>query len=77
MQSYWTVAGVDGDPAEVLVNEEGMVEVRKGGFSVEPFVYVGGKLTTWRDVKTAQSLAGSHFPEPSVTWTADGWTLKN
>jgi hypothetical protein len=75
VQSYWTVAGVDGDPAEVLVNEEGMVEVRKGGFSVEPFVYVGGKLTTWRDVNTSQSLAGSHFPEPSVTWTADDWTL--
>ena len=75
VQSYWTVAGVDGDQAEVLVNEEGMVEARKGGFSVEPFVYVGGKLFTWHDVKTTQSLAGSHFPEPSVTWTADGWQL--
>ena len=40
-QSYWTVVGVDGDQAEVLVNEEGMVEARKGGFSIEPFVYVG------------------------------------
>jgi len=75
VQSYWTVAGVDGDQAEVLVNEEGMVEARKGGFSVEPFVYVGGKLFTWRDVKTTQSLAGSHFPEPSVAWTADDWQL--
>jgi hypothetical protein len=75
VQSYWTVAGVDGDQAEVLVNEEGMVEARKGGFSVEPFVYVGGKLFTWHDVKTTQSLAGPHFPEPSVTWTADGWEL--
>jgi hypothetical protein len=75
VQSYWTVAGVDGDPAEVLVNEEGMVEARKGGFSIEPFVYVGDRLFTWRDVKTSQSLAGSHFPEPSVTWTAGDWTL--
>ena len=75
VQSYWTVAGVDGDQAEVLVNEEGMVEAQKGGFSVEPFVYVGGKLFTWRDVKTTQSLAGSHFPEPTVTWTADEWQL--
>ena len=70
VQSYWTVAGVDGDQAEVLVNEEGMVEARKGGFSIEPFVYVDGKLFTWRDVKTTQSLAGGHFPEPTSRGTA-------
>jgi hypothetical protein len=75
VQSYWTVAGVDGDKAEVLVNEEGMVEARKGNFSIEPFVYVGGKLVTWHDVKPTQSLAGSHFPEPSVAWAGDDWTL--
>ena len=75
VQSYWTVAGADGDQAEVLVNEEGMVEARKGGFSVEPFVFVGGRLSTWHDVKTTQSLSGSHFPEPSVVWTADNWQL--
>ena len=75
VQSYWTVAGMDGDRAEVLVNEEGMVEARKGGFSVEPFVFVDGKLFTWHDVKTTQSLGSSHFPEPSVSWAGDGWTL--
>ena len=75
VQSYWTVAGIDGDQAEVLVNEEGMVEARKGGFSIEPFAYVDGKLYTWHDVKTTQSLAGSHFPQPSVTWDADDWQL--
>ena len=75
VQSYWTVAGVDGDPAEVLVNEEGMVEARKGGFSIEPFAYVDGKLFTWADVKTSQSLAGSHFPEPSVVWDGGDWQL--
>jgi hypothetical protein len=75
IQSYWTIAGVDGDPAEVLVNEEGMVEARKGGFSIEPFVYVDGKLSTWHDVKTSQSLGGNHFPEPSVMWDAGDWQL--
>jgi hypothetical protein len=75
IQSYWTVAGVEGDLAEVLVNEEGMVEARKGGFSIEPFAWVDGKLFTWRDVKTSQSLAGSHFPEPSVTWDGADWQL--
>jgi len=75
VQSYWTIAGADGDQAEVLVNQEGMVEARKGGFSIEPFVFVGGKLSTWHDVKTTQSLAGSRFPEPSVSWTANDWRL--
>ena len=75
VQSYWTVAGVDGDRAEVLVNEEGMVEARKGGFSVEPFAYADGKLFTWRDVRTTQSLGNGHFPEPSVSWAGEGWTL--
>ena len=75
VQSYWTVAGVDGDQAEVLVNEEGMVEARKGGFSIEPFAYVDGKLFTWRDVKTSQTLAGDQFPQPSVTWDASDWQL--
>ena len=75
VQSYWTVAGVDGDRAEVLVNEEGMVEARKGGFSIEPFAYVDGKLFTWRDVQTTQSLGSGHFPEPSVSWSGEAWTL--
>lgn len=75
VQSYWTVAGIDGDRAEVLVNEEGMVEARKGGFAIEPFAYVDGKLFTWRDVKTTQSLGSGHFPQPSVTWEGDRWTL--
>jgi len=75
VQSYWTVAGVDGDRAEVLVNEEGMVEARKGGFSIEPFVYVDDTLFTWHDVKVSQSLAGDHFPQPSVTWSRGDWTL--
>ena len=75
VQSYWTVAGVDGDQAEVLVNEEGMVEARKGGFSVEPFVFIEGKLVTWREAKTTQTLDGGHFPEPSVSWDGGDWSL--
>ena len=75
VQTYWTVAGVDADRAEVLVNEEGMVEARKGGYSIEPFVYVDDTLFTWHDVKTSQSLAGDRFPEPSVTWTRGDWSL--
>lgn len=74
-QSYWTVAGTDGDAAEVLVNEEGMVEATNGAFSIEPFVYTDGRLFTWHDVTTSQSLADDRYPAPSVAWDGDGWSL--
>ena len=74
-QSYWTVAGADGDAAEVLVNEEGLVEAKPAGFSIEPFVYTDGRLATWHDVTTSQSLADDRYPEPSVAWDAGGWSL--
>ncbi|RPH89875.1 MAG: hypothetical protein EHM72_19800, partial [Calditrichaeota bacterium] len=37
-QSYWTISGVNNDQREALINEEGMVEVDKSSFSIEPFV---------------------------------------
>jgi hypothetical protein len=74
-QSYWTIAGADRDDAEVLLNEEGMVEAKKGGFSIEPFVYTDGRLFTWSDVATSQSLADDRYPEPSVAWDGGGWSL--
>ena len=74
-QSYWTIAGADGDSAEVLVTEEGMVEAKNGAFSVEPFVYTDGRLFTWHDVTTSQSLADDRYPEPSVAWDGGGWSL--
>jgi hypothetical protein len=75
LQSYWTIAGVDSDSAEVLVTADGMVEGPNGRFSVEPFVYVDGRLHTWRDVKTTQTLGGDHLPHPSVAWEGTDWRL--
>jgi len=37
-QSYWTVVGLDGGNDSGLLSEDGMLEVARGGFSVEPFV---------------------------------------
>ena len=34
--SYWTVVGVNSDVKEALINEDGMVEIEKGKFSIEP-----------------------------------------
>jgi hypothetical protein len=69
-QSYWTVIGVDRDSAEALVNEEGLIEVGRGQFSIEPFLYADGKLITWSDVKTSVASSPEALPLPSVTWSA-------
>ncbi|MFI5398286.1 MAG: discoidin domain-containing protein [Candidatus Binatia bacterium] len=67
-QTYWTVVGVSGDGKQGLLNEEGMLEVDKGAFSIEPFLSVGGKLITWNSVHTVQELEEGFLPIPSVTW---------
>jgi hypothetical protein len=69
-QSYWTVVGVDRDSAEALINEEGMIEVGRGQFSIEPFLFADGKLITWNDVKTSVASSPEPLPLPQVTWTA-------
>ena len=67
-QTYWTVVGVNGDPKEALLNEEGMLEVEENGFSIEPFLYLDGRLLTWNSVQTRQELADGYLPIPSVIW---------
>ncbi|MGF1645153.1 MAG: discoidin domain-containing protein, partial [Thiotrichales bacterium] len=70
-QTYWTVVGVDGDNAEALMNEEGMVEVDREQFALEPFIHVDGELISWGDVETRQTLANGDLPIPSVEWRRD------
>ena len=65
-QSYWTITGVDGDSAEALVSEEGIVETRKAGPSLEPFLFTRGRLVTWADGHATQSLLDGYLPIPSV-----------
>lgn len=69
-QSYWTVVGVSGDSKEALINEEGAIEVDKGAFTLEPFVYAENRLLTWSDVRTTPSLDHGYLPIPAVTWDA-------
>lgn len=75
-QSYWTVVGVDGDDKEGLLNEEGMLEVDKGAFSIEPFLYAGGDLIPWSEVEVVQELERGYLPIPSVTWRHHKLVLK-
>lgn len=74
-QSYWTVLGVDRDSAEALINEEGMVEVGRGQLSIEPFLFIEGKLLTWNEVKTSVASNPEALPLPSVVWSANDLDL--
>ena len=74
-QTYWTLVGAAGDEKEALLNEEGMLEVDKAAFSIEPFLYAGGELVTWHSVTTGQELQDGYLPIPSVTWQHERLTL--
>ena len=75
-QTYWTVTGAPGDDKEALMNEIGAVEPDKLSFSIEPFIYLDGRLFSWQDVTSTPSLAQGYLPSPGVTWRyRDEWTL--
>lgn len=67
-QSYWTVVGVSGDTDCALFSEDGAIEPSKGAFSVEPFLFAGGKLYSWADVRIEHALEQGDLPIPRVTW---------
>lgn len=76
---YWTVVGADGGP-EGLLSEDGALEVGIGGFTVEPFLSLGGKshpdtLATWAQVTTAHWLEEDVLPIPSARWRWHGLEL--
>jgi hypothetical protein len=75
-QPYWTLVGVDGGgDHSALISEDGALESRRGGFSVEPFVEDGGTLVSWADVEVTQSLRDGYLPVPTVRWRHPAWTL--
>jgi hypothetical protein len=75
-QAYWTIVGIDGGREQGLIGEDGAIEVAKGGFSIEPFVAIDGKLTSWADVQALQSLQDGYLPIPSVDWKHRDFALR-
>ncbi|HEY2387704.1 MAG TPA: discoidin domain-containing protein [Candidatus Binatia bacterium] len=75
-QSYWTPVGVADGETCALINEEGMVEVDRGTFSIEPFLFVDGRLVTWADVVVSQELEHGYLPIPSSVWRKEGLALR-
>jgi hypothetical protein len=75
-QAYWAVAGGDGDERKALLGEDGALEVAAEGFSVEPFLWLDGRLAGWADAESRASLADGCLPIPSVEWSAAGLRLR-
>jgi hypothetical protein len=65
---YWTVVGAPEGDHEALLSEDGALESMKGGFSIEPFLWVDGVRIAARDVVRRQTLEGGDLPIPSVAW---------
>jgi len=79
--SYWTITGVNNDVKEGMVNEDGMVEVDKGLFSIEPVIRIGDAVYNWSNVTATQSLGKGRDRTdftfiPTVTWQCGDITFK-
>ena len=74
-QSLWTPIGTSNGTHCALLNHDGMVEVGQGTFSIEPMVWVEGRLFTWDDVSLRQELLEDWMPVPSVIWETAQWRL--
>jgi len=75
-QSLWTPIGTSHGDYCVLMNEDGMVEVTLGSFSIEPMLWIDGRLFTWADVGARQELLENWVPVPSVIWETPAWRLR-
>ncbi len=80
LASFWTVAGVNNDVKEAMISEDGIVEVDKGLFSIEPLIKMGDSIYNWHNVKASQSMGNSKDQRefdfiPSVTWQLKNLTL--
>jgi len=67
-QTYWSPVGIPDGVGRALLNEEGMVEVDEGTFSIEPFLWVDDTLITWADAAPEQQLQDGYLPIPSSLW---------
>jgi hypothetical protein len=75
-QSVWTPIGRSNGIHCALMNDDGMVEVDQGSFSIEPMLWTQGKLHTWTDLASRQELQNDWMPVPSVIWETADWRLR-
>jgi hypothetical protein len=75
-QSVWTPTGISDGTHCALMNDDGMVEVGQGSFSIEPMLFIDERLFTWADIASRQELEDDWMPVPSVIWEAADWRLR-
>ncbi len=75
-QVYWTVIGIPDDVKEALISEDGVIEPEKLSFTIEPFLFVDGKLFSYADVKISQFLEAEYLPIPLVVWESERFRLE-
>lgn len=75
-QSYWTSAGSPDSRSCALINEEGLVEMNRGSFTLEPFLEVGGRLITWADGRGEVRLEDGMLPVPTARWNLPDVSLE-
>ncbi|WP_295388967.1 discoidin domain-containing protein [uncultured Thiodictyon sp.] len=74
-QTYWTPVDCPDGALSALVNEDGLVELEAGSCSLEPFLYLDGRLLSWADCDITQTLERGELPIPSVCWQCAEATL--
>lgn len=79
--TFWTISGVNNDVKEAMISEDGMVEVDKASFSIEPIIKDGDQIINWANVQTEQSMGerdGSNLLDfvPTVYWKSTNLELK-
>ncbi|MDP9082537.1 MAG: discoidin domain-containing protein [Pseudomonadota bacterium] len=75
-QTLWTPIGTSHGTQCALMNDDGMVEVSQGSFSIEPMLWIQDRLYTWSDVTPRQELLHDWLPVPSVIWESKDWRLR-
>jgi hypothetical protein len=74
-QNYWTVVATPDGGQSGLIDEDGAIEIGRGGFSIEPVVGEGSRLWRWSDTASVQSLRDGDLPIPTVERHGPGWRL--
>ncbi|MEO5618040.1 MAG: discoidin domain-containing protein [Candidatus Eisenbacteria bacterium] len=67
-QQFWAVVGTNGGIEEAFISEDGAVDLGTDRPSIEPFLWSEGRLWTWADVTSIQSLREDALPMPRVDW---------
>ena len=74
-QNYWTLVATPAGGQSGVIDEDGAIEVGRGGFSVEPMIRADGNDWWWPDAASVQSLRDGDLPIPTVEWRGPGWRL--